>query len=91
MENDTRVTLHDPLINDLHKRVGRLENNVSKARDREHSHSTELALVRKDLSYVKESQDNLSKGISRIFWVIGISVLGAFTTFILSGGLSVQP
>lgn len=74
------IPLRDPMVHDLHIRVGRLENNA-------HAQNTELAVMKTDLTYVKESVGKINSGINRILWAIGLSVLAAGTTFVLSGGL----
>lgn len=74
--------LRDPMVHDLHIRVGRLEQNDS-------LRTTELAVLRNDMGYVKNSVDGIQKGINRILWAIALSVVAAATTFVLSGGLAV--
>lgn len=76
------IPLRDPMVHDLHIRVSRLEKDASDGR-------TELAVMKTDLSYVKESVGGIQRGINRILWAIGLSVLAAATTFVLSGGLVV--
>lgn len=78
--NQPSVPLRDPMVHDLHVRVGRLENNS-------HLQNTELAVMKTDLSYVKNSVGGIERGITRILWSIGLSVIAAATTFVLSGGL----
>jgi len=77
--------IRDPVIHDLHSRVTKLEHSTSEAR-------TNIAVLLNDLSYVKREVTGISKGINRVLWSIGLSVIGAIITFILSGGITiVQP
>lgn len=74
--------LRDPMVHDLHIRVSRIEREN---RDT----NTELAVMKNDMAYVKEAVGGITKGVNKILWAIGLSVLAAGTTFVLSGGLSV--
>lgn len=85
----THSPLADPIVVDLHARVGRLEDDMAAARERDGQTETELAVMKTDIKYIKHAQDSVTKGINRILWAIGLSVIGAFTTFILSGGLMI--
>ena len=77
--------MRDPMIHDLHSRVNKLEHSTNEAR-------TNIAVLLNDLSYVKGEVTGISKGINRVLWSIGLSVIGAIITFILSGGITiVQP
>ena len=78
------------MVHDLHIRVGRLEEHLVTVNLKTQEQSTELALLKNDLGYVKNSVDGIQKGINRILWAIAISVLGAVTTFVLAGGLAVH-
>lgn len=77
------VHARDPMVHDLHIRVSRLETKSS-------DDQVELAVMKTDLAYVKENVGNINKGVNRILWAIGLSVLTAVVTFILSGGLTVH-
>lgn len=72
--------LRDPMIHDLHARVTKLEHSTNEDR-------TNIAVLLNDLSYVKSEVTNISTGINRVLWAIGLAVIGAASTFILSGGL----
>ena len=74
------IPLRDPMVHDLHVRVSRIEQ---KAQDQ----NTEMAVMKNDMAYVKESVGGIQRGITKILWAIGLSVLGAIMTFILSGGM----
>lgn len=76
------ATIRDPMVHDLHLRVSRIE-------ERHRDTATEMAVLKNDLQYVKESVSGVLKGINKILWSIGLSVLAAATTFILSGGLKI--
>lgn len=76
------IPLRDPMVHDLHIRVSRIEQDNSEK-------NTEMAVMKNDMAYIKESVGGISKGINKILWAIGLSVLGAIMTFILSGGLVV--
>lgn len=77
------------MIHDLHVRVGRLEEHIVNVNIKTNEHSTDLAVFKNDLGYVKESVDCIQKGINRILWALGLSILAAASTFVLSGGLMV--
>ena len=72
----------DPVIIDLHGRVLKLE-----ARD--HETVTELALLKKDMAYLKENVGAIRGGVNKVLWAIALSALAAATTVVLSGGLVV--
>jgi len=75
----------DPLIHDLHSRVTKLEHSTNEDR-------TNIAVLLNDLLYVKREVTGISRGINKVLWAIGLSVIAAASTFILSGGLTiVQP
>ena len=77
--------IRDPMVHDLHSRVTKLEHSTSEAR-------TNIAVLLNDLLYVKREVTGISKGINKVLWAIGLSVIAAASTFILSGGLTiVQP
>lgn len=72
--------LRDPMLHDLHARVTKLEHSTNEDR-------THIAVLLNDLSYVKSEVTNISTGINRVLWAIGLAVIAAASTFILSGGL----
>lgn len=74
--------LRDPMVHDLHIRVSRIEQDNQEK-------NTKMAVMENDIGYIKESVSGISRGINKILWAIGLSVLGAVMTFILSGGLAV--
>lgn len=74
------VPLRDPMVHDLHSRVSKLEQDRNEDR-------TDLAVMLNDMSYVKKEVTGISRGINRVLWAIGMSVIAAATTFVLSGGL----
>ena len=83
MENESIIgNMRDPMVHDLHLRVSRIEE---KTRDT----ATEMAVLKNDLQYVKESVGGVLRGINKILWAIGLSVLGFIMTFLLSGGFSI--
>lgn len=88
-DHPLKVHVGDTVVVDLHARVGRLEADMSHIKTRDQDTRTELALMKLDMQYVKESVGGIQKGINRILWAIGLSVLAAATTFVLSGGLVV--
>lgn len=79
--------MRDPMVHDLHVRVSRIEDHISTTRDREQVRATELAVLKNDVEYVKDSVGSIQQGINRILWAIGLSAIAAATTFVLSGGL----
>lgn len=76
------IPLRDPMVHDLHVRVLRIEQD-------NHEKNTEMAVMKNDMAYIKEEVGGISRGVNKILWAIGLSVLGAIMTFILSGGLVV--
>ena len=80
--SDTKpeVFMRDPMVHDLHTRVSRLEQA-------HHTSNTELAVMKTDLSYVKDNVGAIRSGINKILWAISLAVIAAATTFVLSGGL----
>jgi hypothetical protein len=67
------------MVHDLHNRVSRIEEGARHTQ-------TELAVIKNDMTYIKDNVGSLVGGVNRILWAIGLSVLGAGTTFILAGG-----
>jgi len=77
--------IRDPVVHDLHSRVTKLEHSTNEDR-------TNIAVLLNDLLYVKREVTGISRGINKVLWAIGLSVIAAASTFILSGGLTiVQP
>ena len=74
------IPLRDPMVHDLHVRVSRIEQDARET-------NTELAVMKNDMAYVKEAVGGITKGVNKILWAIGLSVIAAGTTFVLSGGL----
>ena len=82
-ENETIISqMRDPMVHDLHLRVSRIEEKTRDA-------ATELAVLKNDLQYVKESVGGVLRGINKILWAIGLSVLGFVMTFLMSGGFTI--
>ena len=79
----------DPMVHDLHARVGRLEEHVISINSKTQDQNTELRIMQNDLGYVKSSVDGIQTGVNRILWAIGLAIIAAITTFVLSGGLVV--
>lgn len=77
----------DPILIDLHGRVGRLERTYADLKENDNRAFTELALIKQDIHYIKDGQDKLYLGVNRLLWAFGLAVIGATSTFILSGGL----
>lgn len=73
--------LADPVVIDLHGRVSALEKS-------EANRNTEIALMKKDLEYIRDGQDKVTSGINKILWAIALSVIAAGTAWVLNGGLS---
>jgi hypothetical protein len=80
------VSVTEPVIADLHKRIGRVEDGMAQARLESAQRDTQIALMKADIGHIKTGQDKIYSGINRILWAVGLSVLGAATTFVLSGG-----
>ena len=79
---------HSPIVLDLHKRVGRLEDEVRTQAKESAQAKTEMAVMGRDISHIRESTDKVTAGINRILWAIGLTAVGMLTTFVLSGGLT---
>ena len=76
------LPIRDPMVHDLHIRVSRIEQNAQ-------STHTEMAVMKNDMSYIKEELGGITKGVNRILWAIGMSFLAAGITFVLSGDLAI--
>lgn len=50
---------------------------------------TEVAVMQRDISYIKDSQDKVVAGINKLLWAIILSVVTAFMAFVISGGLNI--
>lgn len=50
---------------------------------------TEVAVMQRDISYIKEGQDKVVAGINKLLWAIILSVVAAFMAFALKGGLNI--
>ena len=48
---------------------------------------TEVAVMQRDIAYIKEGQDKVVAGINKLMWSIILSVISAFMVFALGGGL----
>lgn len=72
---------------DLSNRVGRLEDRQERADRKSAELDLKIERIKSDVTYIKDGNDKINGGINRIFWAVGLAILGAFTTFILSGGL----
>ena len=48
---------------------------------------TEVAVMQRDISYIKDSQDKVVAGINKLLWAIVLSVVSALMAFVISGGL----
>lgn len=49
---------------------------------------TEVAVMQRDIAYIKEGQDKVVAGINKLMWSIILSVVAAFMAFALGGGLA---
>lgn len=70
----------DPIVVELGVRVTALEKN-------EADRNTEIALIKKDLSYIKEGQDRMNSGLNKVFWLVVAGILAAIVNFVVGGGL----
>lgn len=89
----------EPSIYDVHARLSHLEkdhivirqtvtsvqNEVSKYVS---DFKTEIAVMQRDISYIKASQDKVVSGLNRLLWAIGLAFVGAVVAFIVNGGLA---
>lgn len=78
---DRGTGFSDPVIMDLHSRVTNLEKN-------ENHQYTEIALLKKDLSYIKIGQDKMNTGLIKLFWLVASGIVAAIVAFVLEGGLN---
>lgn len=74
----------DPVILNLHGRVEALEKA-------EYRRDTEVALIKKDLEYIRQGQDRTNAGVNKLFWLVIAGMVAAFVNFVINGGLSVTP
>jgi hypothetical protein len=70
----------DPIVIDLHGRVSALEKS-------EGQRNTEIALMKKDLEYIRAGQDKVTSGMNKLFWLLIAGFLAAFVNFVIGGGL----
>lgn len=77
------IPLRDPMVHDLHVRVSRIEQESN-------SSNTQMAVLKNDMAYIKESVNSITRGINKILLAIAFAVVGAATTFVMAGGL-LQP
>jgi len=78
---ETSPVAHDPMVHDLHVRVSRIEQDSR-------TQITEMAVMKNDMAYVKQSVNSIQSGVTRILWAIGLSMVAAISTFLLNGGLA---
>ena len=89
----------DPNLVELQARITKLEEdyrhlqtaiaNVQTELTKTHGDfKTEVAVMQRDISYIKESQDKVVAGINKLVWSIIGSVIVAFMAFALAGGLN---
>lgn len=76
----------------LEIRVHRLEDGHMELMKRQYALDTSLAEMRKDIQYIKSTQDDQTAGIRKVFWAIGAIFITYLGTFVLNGGLAgLQP
>lgn len=80
------VSVTEPVIIDLHSRMGRLEDTVAKASQESAKRDTQIAMMKNDVTTIKDGQDKIFSGISRLLWVLFLGFGGSFVTFITTGG-----
>ncbi len=78
---------HQHLIVDLQKRISRVEGTQSEMVRLHYELTSDFAGIQRDVAHIRESQDRVSSGVNKILWAIALSVVGAFSTFVMSGGL----
>lgn len=77
----------DPVIIDLHSRVGKLEESVREAQAADHLANLDLVVMKKDIEYIKLGQDKLNAGLTKLMWTVITAVVGVIVSFALGGGL----
>jgi hypothetical protein len=85
-DNQRSVSSSEPVIIDLHNRMGRLEESVAHSRLESARRDGHMALLKADVASIRGGQDKIYAGINRILWAVGLAVVGAATTFVMSGG-----
>ena len=89
----------DPSIFDINARLTQLEKDHMEVKTRLVSiqaevakthgdFKTEVAVMQRDISYIKDSQDKVVSGLNRLLWAIGLGFIGAVVAFIVNGGLA---
>ena len=86
---DTHGLLSSPVVIDLHARMARVEDVVERTRRESAHRDTQIALMKADISSIVSGQNKIFAGINRILWAVALGIIGAATTFVLSGGLVV--
>lgn len=84
--NPRSMSITEPVLSDLHARMGRVEVSVAQAHTESAARDTQIALMKSDISTIKEGTEKIYSGINRILWAIALGIVGAATTFVLNGG-----
>jgi hypothetical protein len=87
MPDSTAIT--NEILQGLSERVTRLEAITTGLNNEMHVIDKEVIGMKKDLSYLREASDKQTSGINKILWAIGITFLGYFMSFVMSGGLQI--
>lgn len=83
---DPKLNLH-PFVIDLSGRVSRLEDATNGINQRQQNADTEIAVVKKDVEYIKDGQDKLSSNVNKVLWGVIAAIFTALVNLVLSNGL----
>jgi len=72
----------------LHHRVTRLEVGQDNLTLKMHEQDTTLAVLKENLSHIRDTQDRQTKGINRVLWAVALTFISVATSFVLEGGLT---
>lgn len=81
----------EPDTAELKARMERIEQIQNSMVKEHYALDAEIKGIMKDIGYIKEGQDKVSAGINKILWAVGLSILAAFMTFVVNGGLNISP
>lgn len=74
---------------DQHKRLAALEEIFSDRRVDDARREEREKAMQKDVAEVREDIKSIKGAFTKLLWIVAAAVLGAFVTFLLSGGLRI--
>lgn len=74
---------------DISKRLEVLEDIYSDRRVDDARREEREKSMQKDISDVKDDIKSIKGAFTKLLWIVGTAVIGAFVTFLLAGGLKI--